>query len=173
MDLQVREATVKDISVISELGRTTYKDHFSDIWHDIDTFLDNDFTEDAIQTCINSPSESRYYLAMHENRLVGFAKLNLNTELHDRGCPCIELQKIYLKKECVGMNIGSILMEKVAKLASETRSKYIWLDVLKTNTQAQNFYQKHGFHVIDEIPYKTDKYEIGMLVMAKSLHGNK
>ncbi|WP_219725490.1 GNAT family N-acetyltransferase [Vibrio diazotrophicus] len=168
-EFNIREATLKDASAISVLGRNTYREHFADIWHDIDSFLNADFSNDAIKSCINSPSSHRYLLALRNNTLIGFAKLNINSELNGMGKPCIELQKIYLKKDSVGNNLGSGLIERVMELASELDSKYAWLDVLKNNVQAQKFYQRHQFRIVDEIPYKTDRYEIGMFVMVKRL----
>ncbi|MFM2476025.1 GNAT family N-acetyltransferase [Celerinatantimonas sp. MCCC 1A17872] len=165
----IREATLNDVSTISILGRNTYKEHFADIWHDIDSFLNTDFTDSAIASCINSPANHRYLLAFRDNTLVGFAKLNIDSELNGMGKACIELQKIYLKKNCIGNHLGSALMDYVMKLASELASKYVWLDVLKNNVQAQRFYQRYQFEIVDEIPYKTDRYEIGMFVMLKRL----
>ena len=169
MEFNIREATLDDVSAISVLGRMTYKEHFADIWNDSESFLNADFSIDAIKSCINSPSSHRYLLAFRNNMLVGFAKLNINFELNGMGMPCIELQKIYVKKDSVGNNLGSALIERVVELASELDSKYIWLDVLKNNVQAQKFYQRHQFGIVDEIAYKTDKYEIGMFVMVKRL----
>ncbi|WP_019600812.1 GNAT family N-acetyltransferase [Teredinibacter turnerae] len=168
-EFTIREAALKDVPAIAVLGRATYKEHFSDIWHNIDSFLDTDFTHDAIESCINSPSSHRYLLALKSDVLIGFAKLNINSELKDMGKLCIELQKIYVKKDNVGNNLGSVLLHKVMELALALGSKYVWLDVLKNNVQAQRFYQRHQFSIVDEIPYKTDKYELGMFVMVKML----
>ncbi|WP_432459236.1 MULTISPECIES: GNAT family N-acetyltransferase [unclassified Agarivorans] len=168
-EFNIREATLDDVSAISVLGRSIYKEHFADIWHDIDSFLNTDFTNEAIESCIKSPSSHRYLLVLRNNTLVGFAKLNINSELNGMGKPCIELQKIYLKKDSVGNNLGSALIERVMELAAELDSKYVWLDVLKNNVKAQKFYLRHQFGIIDEIPYKTDRYQIGMFVMVKRL----
>ncbi|CAG9000750.1 MAG: hypothetical protein CENE_02757 [Candidatus Celerinatantimonas neptuna] len=168
-EFNIREATLQDVPAILVLGRNTYKEHFSDIWYDIDSFLNTDFTNDAIESCIKSPSSHRYLLALRSNILVGFAKLKINSGLNCMGKSCIELQKIYLKKDSVGNHLGSVLIRRVMELASELNSEYVWLDVLKNNTQAQKFYRRHQFKIVDEIPYKTDRYEIGMFVMVKML----
>jgi len=72
-EFNIREATLKDVSAISVLGRNTYREHFADIWHDIDSFLNADFSNDAIKSCINSPSSHRYLLAQ-QIRVAGCVK---------------------------------------------------------------------------------------------------
>lgn len=46
---------------------------------------------------------------------------------------------------------------------------FIWLDVLKTNSNAQRFYESFGFGALGEIPFSTDMAEIGMIVMCRDL----
>lgn len=45
----------------------------------------------------------------------------------------------------------------------------MWLDVLKTNSNARRFYEAYGFQEIGEIPFNTDLAEIGMVVMGLQL----
>jgi ribosomal protein S18 acetylase RimI-like enzyme len=45
----------------------------------------------------------------------------------------------------------------------------LWLDVLKSNTHAQRFYEALGFQPTGEIPFATDLTAIGMVVMVLAL----
>ncbi|MFM2480304.1 GNAT family N-acetyltransferase [Celerinatantimonas sp. YJH-8] len=168
MGPKIRSATLQDVQNILLLGRQTYKEHFGELWNNIDVFLDADFTQEQVIQDINSPEKHRYLLAFQDQVLMGFVKLNLNTLLAPHVDSGIELQKIYLRKSGTGQRLGAALMERVLQLAAELESPYIWLDVLKSNQSAQRFYQRYQFEIIDEIPYATDRYEIGMYVMLKS-----
>ncbi|WP_375373155.1 hypothetical protein [Pseudomonas hygromyciniae] len=43
------------------------------------------------------------------------------------------------------------------------------MDVLKTNSNAQRFYERFGFRALGEIPFSTDIAQIGMVVMGHDL----
>ena len=57
------------------------------------------------------------------------------------------------------------LVDQCIRVATLYEQPVIWLDVLKTNQRALQFYQRNGFDIIAEIPYHTDKMEIGMFVI--------
>lgn len=48
--------------------------------------------------------------------------------------------------------VGSNLLRHLITLFSTNQTPLIELEVKKTNTNAIRFYQKHGFHIIEEIP---------------------
>jgi diamine N-acetyltransferase len=166
----IKEATPDDIYNLIDLGRETYKEHFENIWNNVDLFLDKDFSIDAVTSCINNRHMHRYLLAFDDNELVGFAKLNLNIISANEVIPGVELQKIYIKKHATGKAIGSALLNEATKFAVEHEYAYICLDVLKTNLKAQDFYIRNEFEIIGEMPFRTDKQEVGMFVMSKKLN---
>jgi len=166
----IKEAMLDDIYNLIHLGRETYKEHFENIWHNVDLFLDKDFSIDAVTSCINNRHMHRYLLAFDDNELVGFAKLNLNIISANEITPGVELQKIYVKKRATGKAIGSALLSETTKFAVEYKYAYICLDVLKTNLKAQYFYIRSGFEIIGELPFRTDKQEVGIFVMSKKLN---
>lgn len=169
MSITVRRATRDDIDAIIQLGRETYQEHFGHLWNDIDLFLDKDFSTAAVAACVDGASSSRYLLATERHELIGFAKLNLASDLPQQGLQGIELQKIYLKQSATGKQLGAMLMRAALDVANELDKRYIWLDVLKTNLRAQQFYARHGFVAIADIPFSTDQGEVGMVVMMRHL----
>jgi ribosomal protein S18 acetylase RimI-like enzyme len=61
------------------------------------------------------------------------------------------------------------MLDAVIDRARQRGDRLIWLDVLKSNTGARAFYERHGFEAVGEIPFATDLREIGMWVMARAL----
>ena len=169
MAIEIREATIADVAQIIAIGRDTYRQHFADIWHNMDTFLDQDFSCAAVTACVSQRDKHRYLLAWKENELVGFAKLNLDTQLPGQTGHGVELQKIYLTQAAVGHHLGSQLLQTSLQIAATLQRSYVWLDVLKSNHSAQQFYRRHQFTVTGEIPFSTDCQEIGMWVMVRPL----
>lgn len=167
MTLTIQQATPGDTDLIIQIGRDTYLEHFSELWFDIDSFLDEDFTPASVDFCLRHPELHQYWLAFVDDEIAGFAKLNLNKLAAHQAFPGLEIQKIYIKKAFTNQQIGKHLVDQCIRVATLYEQPVIWLDVLKTNQRALQFYQRNGFDIIAEIPYHTDKMEIGMYVMAR------
>ena len=169
MNIEIRTAQLGDLTALAELGKQTFREHFSQYWHDTDVFLNKDFSLPVLQHVLAEPNKHRYLLAFIEDILVGFAKVNFLSLEPCRECVGLELQKIYLTKESVGHHIGSALFEQIISLAHESNSSCIWLNVLEVNEKARAFYTKFGFEQTAEFPFQTDKCLLNMLVMQRNL----
>ena len=170
--IKIRAATIEDIHVLRDIGTETYRDHFSDIWTQIgmQAFLSEDFSILALQKSIESPEHHCWLLALDdEERAVGFSKVNWSKSIPVTGQVGAELQKIYFLKSQAGKGYGKQLLQFICQSAENRNERFIWLDVLKTNTHAQRFYESFGFRTLGEIPFSTDKAEIGMVVMSREL----
>ncbi|WP_036666538.1 GNAT family N-acetyltransferase [Paludibacterium yongneupense] len=171
--LTIRPATEHDIETIQYIGSITYRDHFASLWtpDGIERFLAADFTTDALRTTFGSPAHHLWLLAYEADgrEPVGFAKINWAMPEPIQGQRGAELQKIYFTKACVGKGYGKQLLDHIVACARQHAQQQLWLDVLKSNTGAQQFYQRSGFRPLGEIPFKTDLHEIGMLVMTMGI----
>lgn len=166
--ITIREATTADIQALSDIGSETYREHFSDIWTaaGMQDFLNQDFSISELQRSLESPSEHCWLLAFDaDERLVGLAKINWSKSMPVSGEIGAELQKIYFLTSQAGKGYGKQLLQVIRHLAEERNERFIALDVLKTNANAQRFYANCGFRAVGEIPFSTDKAEIGMVVM--------
>ncbi len=118
----------------------------------------------------NPPACHLWLIASDESgRVVGFSKVNWSTPAPLTGELGAELQKIYFLKSEAGRGYGKQLLHFICRRAIERGERLLWLDVLKTNSNARRFYEGFGFQEIGEIPFKTDRIEIGMVVMACEL----
>jgi ribosomal protein S18 acetylase RimI-like enzyme len=170
--ISIREATIEDLHLLREVGMNTYSEHFSEIWTEagMQNFLNEDFSICELRKSIESPASHCWLIASdEENRTVGFAKVNWSKTIPISGETGAELQKIYFLKSQAGKGYGAQLLRHIEDLAQSRKAGFIWLDVLKTNANAQRFYENSGFKALGEIPFCTDKAEIGMVVMCCEL----
>lgn len=155
----IRPANLGDLAIVQELGYETYADHFSSLWSSdgLKNFLAKDFSAEVLERTLACPKHHQWLIAFDSNEIpVGLSKTNWarpNPISYSIGA---ELQKIYLLKSSVGSGIGEMLLNTIIRRARENGEPTIWLEVLKSNIKAQNFYARFGFNKIGEIPFKTD-----------------
>lgn len=173
-NLKICIASVSDLPAIQTIGRETYREHFPSIWSEdyLQEFLRQDFSAQSLQQSLSSPDHT--WLIAHDagDSVVGYAKLNWGRPDPVLGRIGTELQKIYFRAHATGNGYGGTLLEFIIGMAAQ-RSDMLWLDVLKTNLGAQRFYTSRGFYALGEIPFNTDIFEIGMVVMARQLTADK
>lgn len=170
--INIREATRADLDVLCEVGCETYREHFSAIWSlaGMQGFLNQDFSPGTLSQSLESSASHLWLIASDESgRVVGFSKVNWSTPAPLTGAMGAELQKIYFLKSEAGRGYGKQLLRFICNRAIERGERLLWLDVLKTNSNARRFYKDFGFQEIGEIPFKTDLAEIGMVVMVCEL----
>jgi len=170
--ITIREATIEDLQALQDIGIATYKDHFSDIWtaEGIENFLSEDFSVSELQKSIGSPINHCWFIALNEeDQAVGFSKVNWSKPIPMSDQVGAELQKIYFLKSQAGKGHGKQLLQFIHDSAQNRNEGFIWLDVLKSNSNAQRFYESFGFRALGEIPFSTDIAEIGMVVMCRKL----
>ena len=170
--LNIREATEADLDTLLKIGCETYREHFSAIWSaaGLQAFLDRDFSTSALGQSLQSSDSHLWLIASDENaQIVGFAKVNWATPAPLTRETGAELQKIYFLKSAAGLGYGGQLLQHIEDRAVQRGERLLWLDVLKTNSNARRFYEAFGFQRIGEIPFRTDLSEIGMDVMGLEL----
>lgn len=171
-ELFIREAGPEDLELVRKIGRETYIDHFSDIWSPpaMERFMAQDFSRDALSTSLAATGANQWCLAFDaDDHVVGVTRVNWSRPDPVDGDVGAELQKIYFRAAAVGKGYGGKLLAHVIEQATRRGEAMIWLDVLMSNIAAQRFYRRQGFVNIGKIAFDTDKGEIGMQVMKRSL----
>jgi ribosomal protein S18 acetylase RimI-like enzyme len=170
--LNVRPAEQADVPVLERLGAATYRSHFTAIWSPVrlEAYIAAEYGAAPLAESLARPDLSLWLIAEIDATPIGFAKLNWERTLP---IPPVssgtELQKIYFLAEQTGQGHGGAMLDAVIDRARQRGDRLIWLDVLKSNTGARAFYERHGFEAVGEIPFATDLREIGMWVMARAL----
>jgi ribosomal protein S18 acetylase RimI-like enzyme len=170
--LTLRQADDRDAGLLERLGMDTYRSHFTGIWSParLEAYIAEEYGAAALAESLARPNLSIWLIAALDTEPIGFAKLNWNRPLPVAdGRMGTELQKIYLRAERTGQGHGGAMLQAVFDRLRTRGYKLLWLDVLKSNTGARAFYERHGFKVVGEFPFATDVREIGFWVMAREL----
>jgi (aminoalkyl)phosphonate N-acetyltransferase len=85
-----------------------------------------------------------YFVAVINNRIVGFLSLHVQHILH-HSKPTCELQELTIVPELRGSGIGAKLMNEAERIASELNLEEIELTTKIHRERAQAFYQKLGY----------------------------
>ncbi|TNE40756.1 MAG: GNAT family N-acetyltransferase [Sphingomonadales bacterium] len=160
MPLSTRPATISDAPVIALLGRLSFAETFGYLFDghegDLSDYLDWTFAVPKIRASL-AKAENRYWLAVHDELPVGYAKAKFPS-----GHPAIgeakagQLQKLYVLRAFQDRRIGGCLMEGVAAKAEAMGIDPLWLAVLRSNRRAIGFYDRHGWRSVG-----ADRFSIG------------
>jgi ribosomal protein S18 acetylase RimI-like enzyme len=171
-NLIIKQVTLNESKYIALLARITFNETFGHLFRNRDDLLnyfEQTFSVQKIKSSILKPNNF-YWIAYFNDLPVGYAKLKLNSTNKFIDAPNqSQLQKIYVLKDFISKKIGFKLQEKLLLKAKNSKSKIIWLSVLKENTRALNFYKKNNFNIKGEHNFKIGIEKFNFYVMSKKL----
>lgn len=147
-EIQIRKARITDANVLSELGKKT----FYDTWkgtateENLQIFMNDSYNIERIKSELNSPLHT-YLILENEGVAIGYAKIEETKNLPDelKNFNCIEVNKVYLDKNCKGKGLGKLLMNECMQIAKEKNKECIYLGVWEENIRAVRLYKSYGF----------------------------
>lgn len=177
---RIRRATIKDAPSIARLGATVFATTFgfSMPSKDLNAFLDEVYTVEAIEADVRSPAKYIFVACKNSNsssddlessgssetsalingsddeaeEIIGFTQLTLGTTE-----PClshlpslVELQRLYVSTSHHGLGVGKHLAHRIESLARELGYKALWLGVWEGNFKAQRVYEGLGFRKVGD-----------------------
>ncbi|KAI8380169.1 acyl-CoA N-acyltransferase [Blakeslea trispora] len=173
MQIKVLQADSTHAQALSELGIKTFCDTFGDDNppDDLNEFLNSTYTPEIQEIELKDPFIYTYMAFDSESKPVAFCQMKTNGKVYDfvGDADAIELARIYVDKRCVGQGVGKKLMDTCFSKARELGKKTIWLGVWEENTNAIEFYKKHGFRKVGSHTFKIGNKIDTDDVMAKSL----
>lgn len=161
MPLRFQKCTLSDIDQLVEISRTTFVNSFEkdNDPEDFKNYIDAAFDKETIAQQLKNRN-SVFYFVFSDALLVGYFKLNLSEAQTDINSEeSIELERIYVRQEFQGQQIGKQMLLEAIALARQQNKTYLWLGVWEKNTAAIRFYQNHGFIKFGTHPYYIGKDE--------------
>ena len=151
-EIEIRKVTPGDIKALQQIGKQTFFETFSEsnTEENIKRYLEEGFSMGKLAEELAN-EQSDFYFALQDKEVIGYLKLNAGesqTEAQDN--ESLEIERIYVLKQYHGQKIGQLLYDKALQIASERKSKYIWLGVWEKNPRAISFYKKNGFVECDK-----------------------
>lgn len=168
--LTIQMAIPDDASLLSSMGNTSYRHHFSSLWNnmdELDTYLEQEYSLSAIARSLAQPET--FWLIAFADTPVGFAKYSLRQSMEAGGQSGTLLHKIYLMPGETGKQYGEQLFTEVIRQARAQNEKRLWLDVLADNPRARRFYEQQGMTFVKDMTFTTASQTSTLHIMEKQL----
>ena len=171
MQITINSATLQDINILQEIGRTTFLETFAAVnsEQDMKAYLEQSFSIEKLTAELEN-KDSQIYFVWFADQVIGYLKINLRqaqTEKLDHDA--LEIERIYVLKEVHGQKVGQLLFQHAIEIAYQMKATYVWLGVWEENHRALAFYQKNGFVTFDKHIFKLGSDEQTDLMMKKIL----
>lgn len=167
--ITIKECKINQLDLLFEIAIQTYNDTYQYLWADKGTaYLDKFYKKSDFEKELSVP-DIFYFLIYDTDVAVGFFKLKNNKIDPYPLEKCMEIDKLYLLKECSNKGIGKIVMEFIFSFCKTKKCSIIWLKTMEESL-AKHFYIKHGFVQIakNDLDYPMIKEEFRcILTMVK------
>ncbi len=155
----IDQPDLSEAAMLAALGRRTFEQAFANqnTPENMEAYLSVAYTTVQLEKELNEEN-SVFYVARADETPVGYVRLLKNSQPDVSGNSifgnaktsfiaesCIEIQRIYVLQENVGLGVGARLMEQCLQTAQQHGFRTIWLGVWEHNAHAIAFYRRWGF----------------------------
>ncbi len=160
MELKIVPATWKHHALLADLGSTTFFETFSkdNDQADMNNYVSKTYNKEQMVKNMADPA-IKYFVVYGQDNDLGYIKLLHNVEIEGLSGKTIELEKIYVRSEALGLKVGKALMECAIQYAKEKGYAHLFLGVWQQNERAISFYKKFGFNT-----FRTRQFTLGKRV---------
>ncbi|KAF4456485.1 gnat family acetyltransferase [Fusarium austroafricanum] len=169
----IRRATIADAGRIAKLGAYVFTITFGHSVepHELEAFLQEAYTEKAINKDLNDQNIDVIIATNEDNDFLGFAYLT-----RESSEPCVEdlemtveLQRIYVDPSAHGSGVGKALEKRIEDMAREQGFKNLWLGVWEENPRALRAYEKWGYKQVGDHDFTIGSIVQTDQIMVKAL----
>ncbi|MBK9214575.1 MAG: GNAT family N-acetyltransferase [Chloracidobacterium sp.] len=172
-EISIRQATVEDAKLLTDLAYTTFWDAFAhhpkNAPDDLDHYMRQAFNLEQITAELAEP-RNIFLIAEVESKPAGYAKIIIDAiEPGITATRPVELNRLYSHQEYIGKGVGQNLMDACFERAVEEGRDVMWLGVWEYNPRAQRFYEKNGFTIVGKHTFQLGTDPQTDLLMQKNL----
>ena len=169
---EISKVTINEVELLRAISVQTFTETFAhqNSESDMQKYVSENLSIEQLSKELNTKGSSFYFLKLNSD-IIGYLKINTGkaqTEL--KNDISLEIERIYIKHEKHGKNIGKQLLDKAIEIAKEHHYQYIWLAVWELNLKAIAFYKKHNFVEFDKHIFKLGDDEQIDLMMKMNLN---
>lgn len=174
--MQLRSATLEDVSALAALGRSSFIDAFGHLYRpeDLAAFLAETHDEQVIAREIAGETCRHRLATAADGTLLGYCKLRHPSKLaalSDAADP-LELSQLYCAAAATGQGVGAALMQWALAEAVSGGHDAIHLSVYSENHGAQRFYARYGFVKTADTTFKVGEQLDAEYLFEKPLKGD-
>ena len=171
--LTIRQATMGDAKVLTDLAYTTFWDAFAhhpkNAPDDLNHYMRQAFNVEQI-TVELADGKNIFLIAHIGDEAAGYSKIIIdNIEPGITANRPVELSRLYSQQKHLGQGIGQSLMDACFERARAEDRDVMWLGVWEYNPRAQRFYEKNGFRVVGSHVFLLGKDPQTDLLMQREL----
>jgi len=171
--LAIRQATIDDAKVLTELAYTTFWDAFAhhpkNAPDDLNHYMRQAFNVEQIAVEL-ADDKNIFLIAEIGDDAAGYSKIIIdNIEPGITAEHPIELSRLYAHQKHLGQGVGQRLMDASFERARVEDRDVMWLGVWEYNPRAQRFYEKNGFRVVGSHVFLLGKDPQTDLLMQREL----
>ncbi len=155
MKIDIRQATVDDTQLLSEMGALMFDASFGAFNRpeDMQIYLEKSFSQEEISADLRSEN-TKYLLVSLAEQVIGYAKVCLSQAPDSvPGRNPVELARIYIDLAYSSRGYGSQLMEACLEAARRLESDRLWLGVWERNEAAIRYYRRWGFDIVGTMEF--------------------
>jgi len=171
--LAIRQATIDDAKVLTELAYTTFWDAFAhhpkNAPDDLNHYMRQAFNVEQIADEL-ADDKNIFLIAEIGDEAAGYSKIIIdNIEPGVTADRPVELSRLYSHQKHLGQGVGQSLMDACFERARVENRDVMWLGVWEYNPRAQRFYEKNGFRVVGSHVFLLGKDAQTDLLMQREL----
>ena len=151
-EILIRQATVDDAKILTDLAYTTFWDAFAhhpkNAPDDLNYYMRQAFNQEQIASEL-ADVKNIFLIAELDGEVAGYSKIIIdNIEPGITAEKPVELSRLYAHQKHLGQGVGQMLMDACFDRAQDEGRDVMWLGVWEYNPRAQRFYEKNGFRVV-------------------------
>ena len=160
--IEIRKATINDLATITQLAKEIWWPTYAKVIsaEHISFMLGEMYSAEALTTQMENGHD--FFILTIDEIGKGYASFSKHDET------TYKLQKLYLHPDEQGKGVGKMLIDFVEQEVKNLGAKQLILNVNRGNN-AQVFYSKVGYHVLEEIDIPFHQYVLNDYVMGKNL----
>jgi len=148
----IRQATVEDAKLLTDLAYTTFWDAFAhhpkNAPDDLNYYMRQAFNQEQIASEL-ADAKNIFLIAEIDGEAAGYSKIIIdNIEPGIIATRPVELSRLYAHQKHLGQGVGQRLMDACFERARAEDRDVMWLGVWEYNPRAQRFYEKNGFRIV-------------------------
>lgn len=152
MKIKIEPVKNNEISLLADIGAKCFYDTFyeQNSEEDMRLYLKDNLTPDTTTAEMLQPGNF-FFFAKAGDKIAGYLKLSTSETRQDFSAgKALEIARIYVVKDKIGLGVGKSLMEFAFLFAKENNKEVIWLGVWEHNHRAISFYHNYGFKKFSE-----------------------